>query len=104
MFWRKKWVTREAFGIQVDVSVGSDSDWIMRTFEKAHALQEQNRRDYNLLFERQNLILKELGKEYVPESEKKEPAKLIDICNTLSVNNYVYASAISRDFEYNDYI
>ncbi len=76
MFWKKKYIHREAFGIGVDVSVGSDDDWVMRMLEKASALQDQNRRDYNDLYMKINLILDHLKLRYVPEKESTEPARL----------------------------
>jgi len=75
MFWNKKEeYSTTAFGI-----LGHFENYVLgRMLEKASALQDQNRRDYNVLFERQNLILDHLKLKYVPETETKEPAKLID--------------------------
>ena len=76
MFWKnKKTKTTTVFGLEIRYT---EYTGLIMALEKASALQDQNRRDYNLLFERQNLILKELGKEYVPEKDTTEPAKLID--------------------------
>lgn len=40
--------------------------------------KKKERRDLNLLFERQNLILDHLKLEHVPEKDVKEPAKLVE--------------------------
>jgi len=53
--------------------------------EKASGLQEQNRREYNVLFERQNLILAHLKLKYVPETETKEPARFVEVEETEKV-------------------
>ncbi len=78
MFWNKKtfrdW---SMFGMTGNVVEGSEFESFVQILEKAAALQDQNRRDYNLLFEKQNLILDHLKLKYVPETEKKEPAKLV---------------------------
>ena len=77
MFWKTKKVvekyTTDIFGKNVTFTNFTE---LAQILEKASALQDQNRRDYNLLFERQNLILDHLKLKYVPET--KEPAKLVE--------------------------
>ena len=84
MFWKTKKVeekyTADIFGKNVTFT---NFTKLAQILEKASALQDQNRRDYNLLFERQNLILDHLKLKYVPETETKEPAKLVE--ETLSL-------------------
>ena len=84
MFWKTKKVvekyTTDIFGKNVTFTNFTE---LAQILEKASALQDQNRRDYNLLFERQNLILDHLELKYVPETETKEPAKLVE--ETLSL-------------------
>jgi len=79
MFWKTKKVvekyTTNIFGKNVTFT---DFPGLAQILEKASALQDQNRRDYNLLFERQNLILDHLKLKYVPETETKETAKLVE--------------------------
>ena len=78
MFWNKKVAekyTTDIFGKNVTFTNFTE---LAQILEKASALQDQNRRDYNLLFERQNLILDHLKLKYVPETETKEPAKLVE--------------------------
>ena len=87
MFWKTKKVvevyTTNIFGKNVTFT---DFPGLAQILEKASALQDQNRRDYNLLFERQNLILDHLKLKYVPETETKEPAKLVEKTDYLTVN------------------
>ena len=77
MFWKTKKVvekyTTNIFGKNVTFTNFTE---LAQILEKASALQDQNRRDYNLLSERQNLILDHLKLKYVPET--KEPAKLVE--------------------------
>jgi len=84
MFWKTKKVvekyTTNIFGKNVTFTNFTE---LAQILEKASALQDQNRRDYNLLSERQNLILDHLKLKYVPETETKEPAKMVD--ETLSL-------------------
>ena len=84
MFWKTKKVeekyTADIFGKNVTFT---NFTKLAQILEKASALQDQNRRDYNLLFQRQNLILDHLNLKYVPETETKEPAKLVE--ETLSL-------------------
>jgi len=79
MFWKTKKVvekyTTDIFGKNVTFTNFTE---LAQILEKASALQDQNRRDYNLLFERQELILDHLKLKYVPETETKEPAKLVE--------------------------
>jgi len=79
MFWKTKKVeekyTTHIFGKNVTFTNFTE---LAQILEKASALQDQNRREYNLLFERQNLILDHLKLKYVPETETKEPAKLVE--------------------------
>ena len=102
MFWKTKKVvekyTTDIFGKNVTFTNFTE---LAQILEKASALQDQNRRDYNLLFERQNLILDHLKLKYVPETETKEPAKLVD--ETLSLGAdfgkmYVYCGDAHRLF------
>ena len=76
MFWKTKKVvekyTTDIFGKNVTFTNFTE---LAQILEKASALQDQNRRDYNLLFERQELILDHLKLKYVPET--KEPSKLV---------------------------
>ena len=85
MFWKTKKVvekyTTNIFGKNVTFTNFTE---LAQILEKASALQDQNRRDYNLLSERQNLILDHLKLKYVPET--KEPAKLVEKTDYLSVN------------------
>ena len=77
MFWKtkKEEYRTTIFGVNITFSNFSD---LAKILEKASGLQDQNRRDYNMLFERQNLILDHLKLKYVPETETKEPAKLVE--------------------------
>ena len=79
MFWKTKKVvekyTTDIFGKNVTFTNFTE---LAQILEKASALQDQNRRDYNLLSERQNLILDHLKLKYVPETETKKPAKLVE--------------------------
>ena len=79
MFWKTKKVeekyTTNIFGKNVTFTNFTE---LAQLLETASALQDQNRRDYNLLFERQNLILDHLKLKYISETETKEPAKLVE--------------------------
>ena len=79
MFWKTKKVaekyTTDIFG---KTFTFNDFPELAQILEKASALQDQNRREYNWLFDRQNLILDHLNLKYVPETETKEPAKLVE--------------------------
>ena len=93
MFWRQ---IRERFNPTIDGNRGRDvleykdyriltqtdlvklTDWIYRLIENDNADKKVVDTKIKNLNEKLDLILKELGKEYVPESEKKEPAKLVD--------------------------
>jgi len=98
MFWKTKKVvekyTTDIFGKNVTFTNFTE---LAQILEKASALQDQNRRDYNLLFERQNLILDHLKLKYVPETETKEPAKLVEKTEYnftgASGNSYLYATS-----------
>ena len=98
MFWKTKKVvevyTTNIFGKNVTFT---DFPGLAQILEKASALQDQNRRDYNLLFERQNLILDHLKLKYVPETETKEPAKLAEKTEYnftgATGNSYMYATS-----------
>ena len=87
MFWKTKKIvdkyTTDIFGVKVTFT---NFTGLAQILEKASALQDQNRRDYNLLFERQNLILDHLKLKYVPETETKKPAKLVEETDYLIVN------------------
>jgi len=77
MFWKTKKVaekyTTDIFGKNVTFTNFTE---LAQILEKASALQDQNRRDYNLLFAGYNLILDHLKLKYVPET--KELAKLVE--------------------------
>lgn len=76
MFWKKDFWTRSQISLmgvyEHYYPMWRDEKVITeRLFEKSQIRQER-------LEQKLNLILEELGKEYVPETEKKEPAKLVD--------------------------
>ena len=97
MFWKTKKdeYRTTIFGVNITFSNFSD---LAKILEKASGLQDQNRRDYNVLFERQNLILDHLKLKYVPETETKEPAKLVENTINLGVDWGQFITASSESW------
>ena len=98
MFWNKKEEYRTTvFGVNVTFKNFGD---LAKILEKASGLQDQNRRDYNMLFERQNLILHHLKLKYVPETETKETAKLVEKTVNLGADwgQFITTSGVSWVF------
>jgi hypothetical protein len=85
MFGRNKTVraTNQIFGYDQLILEGVNAGDLIEILTKASRLQDQTRRDCNLLFERQNLILKHLGLKHVPANERtvKEDGKLVSIAD-----------------------
>lgn len=99
MFKKKYYRRWEAFGYSGSIEAYSKEDSLALALEKASALQEQNRRDYNLLFERQNLILNHLKLRYVPEKSVTEPAKLEEKLVVTSCNVNKVIGDLIREIE-----
>ena len=84
MFWNKKEEYRTTvFGVSVTFA---NARQLAVALENASGILDQHRKTYNLLLERQNLILSHLKLKYVPETETKEPAKLVDNTVSLVIN------------------
>lgn len=75
MFWRKKKEIEysKSYFTKAPILIHESGVRILTQEDESYFLEKIKE-----VREVQNLILKELGKEYVPESEKKEPAKLVD--------------------------
>ena len=74
MFWKTKKVKTTIYGIEVSVDSENFADLLVTM----SAISNQTRKDFNALQKAHNLILDHLKLKYVPETETKEPAKLVE--------------------------
>ena len=74
MFWKTKKVKTTIYGIEVSVDSENFADLLVTM----SAISNQTRKDFNALQKAHNLILDHLKLQYVPETETKEPAKLVE--------------------------
>ena len=76
MFWKNDFTT----GVEL-----SRNGKLLCSFSRVYARPEwqgeplATREEVNAVNKKLNLILKEIGKEYVPEKDTTEPAKLVDL-------------------------
>ena len=74
MFWKTKKVKTTIYGIEVSVDSENFADLLVTM----SAISNQTRKDFNALQKAHNLILDHLKLKYVPETETKELAKLVE--------------------------